>query len=645
MSKFERLFESVQIGNLEIKNRFVMPPMMTRSAEDGMPSGPMVGYYEARAKGGTGLIIVEFTKCESSLEPMISPYHLRIDTEKHQKAFTVLTDAVHVGGGKIALQISPGLGSWVIRKQTCPPGYTPVGPTTFANPELIARPLTTEEVETLVQSFGDAALRAKNAGFDAVEIHGHSSYLLGQFMSPYVNTRDDKYGDLWRLPVEMLKSAKDMAGPDYPVIFRISGDEFIDGGRTIEGSLDICRRMEEAGVDCINVSDGTYYTPISNRIFPYMTLPRGTYEPECKAVRKAVNVPLILAGRLSDPNDALRVVEEGTTDFVGIGRGLVAEPELVRKLEQKRENEIRPCMSCNYCIGSMMTEGCMIKCAVNARVFKEKEYKIGPAEKQKKVSVIGGGPGGMEAARVAAMRGHQVTLYEKGDKLGGYLPAASTPGHKKDIIPYLTWLLSDLKSTDVKIILNKEATPELILEGEPDAVIIAVGATPILPEIPGAASPHVVSAIDVLLGGVTIGDKIVVAGGGLIGCDVAIFLADMGKDVTIVEMLPDVVLDMVEADGSRAQVVKLLAQKGITCLSNLKIEEIIDNGVIAVNNDGARQTIQGDAVVLAMGLQAETGLYDALKGKISDLHAIGDCAEVRKIGDAVREGFFAAYAL
>ncbi|MCP4683017.1 MAG: FAD-dependent oxidoreductase [Desulfobacterales bacterium] len=645
MSKFERLFESVKIGNLEIKNRFVMPPMMTRSAENGTPSEPTVAYYEARAKGGTGLIIVEFTKCETGLEPMVSPYHLRIDTEEHQKAFTALTDAVHRSGGKIALQISPGLGSWVIRKQTCPAGYTPVGPTTFANPEMVARPLTSEEVETLVQSFGDATLRAKNAGFDAVEIHGHSSYLLGQFMSPYVNTRDDKYGDLWRLPVEMLESAKGMAGADYPVIFRISGDEFIEGGRTIEGSVDICRRMEEAGVDCINVSDGTYYTGISNRIFPYMTLPRATYEPECKAIRKAVNVPLILAGRLSNPNDALQIVDEGTTDFVAIGRGLVADPELVNKLEKQKENEIRPCMSCNYCIGSMMSQGCMIKCAVNARVFKEKEYKTGPAEKQKKIFVIGGGPGGMEAARIAAMRGHQVTLYEKGDKLGGYLPAAATPKHKKDILPYLTWLSSNLESTDVNIILNKEATPELVLEAKPDAVIIAAGATPVLPKIPGIEGPNVVSAIDVLLGKATTGDEIVVAGGGLIGCDVGIFLSDMGKRVTIVEMLEDVVLDMVEADGSRAQIVKLLAQKGITCRPNLKMEEIADNGIIASDNDGTKQTIQGDTVVLAMGLQSETGLYNTLKGKISELHAIGDCAEVRKIGDAVREGFFAAYAL
>ncbi len=645
MTKFDKLLEPVRIGNLEMKNRIVMPPMMTRSAENGMPSEAMINYYAERAKGGTGLIIVEFTKCDTALEPVISPLHLRLDTKKHQHAFTSLTEAVHLNGGKIALQISPGLGSWVIRKQTCPEGYQPVGPTTFANPELKARPLTTDEVESLVQSFATATVMAKDAGFDAVEIHGHSSYLLGQFMSPYVNTRTDKYGDLWRLPVEMLESSKALAGVDYPIIFRISGDEFIEGGRTIEGSVEICKRMEDSGIDCINVSDGTYYTPDSNRIFPYMTLPRATYEPESKQIREAVNVPLILAGRLSDPIDALRIVEEGTADFIGIGRGLIADPEIVNKLVKESEGSIRPCMSCNYCIGGMMSSGNGLRCAVNARVFREKELEIESTEKMKKVIVIGGGPGGMEAARVAALRGHRVTLYEKEDRLGGSLPAASTPEHKKDILPFLSWHASDLEKSGADIVLGREATPEFISEEKPDAVIVATGATSIVPKIPGVEGPNVVSSIDVLLERVNTGDEVVVAGGGLVGCDVAIFLADKGRTVSIVEMLPDVVLDMVEGDGSRGQVVKLLAQKGIACYPNLKIEEISDSGIIAGNQDGAMQAITADTVVLALGLAPRTGLMEALKGKVSELHEIGDCAEVRKIGDAVREGFFVAHAL
>ena len=645
MGKFDKLLEPVKIGSLEIKNRIVMPPMMTRSADDGMPSEPMINYYAERAAGGTGMIIVEFTKCDSKLEPVISPYHLRLDTPQHQKAFTALTEAVHRNGSKIALQISPGLGSWVMRKETCPKGYNPVGPTSFANPDLEGRPLTTDEVEDLVQSFAEATVMARDAGFDAVEIHGHSSYLLGQFVSPYVNNRTDKYGDLWRLPVELLEASKAQAGDGYPILFRISGDEFIEGGRTIEGSVEICRRMEDAGIDCIHVSDGTYYRPDSNLIFPYMTLPRATYEPECKAIRAAVKVPLILAGRLSDPIDALRIIEEGTSDIIAVGRGLIADSGLVNKLAQGREDTIRPCMSCNYCIGGMMSTGSGLRCAVNGRVFREAEFKAEQAEKLKKVVVVGGGPGGVETARVASRRGHRVTLFEKQNRLGGHLPSAASPEHKKDIMPFMNWQLSDLEQGGTKVVLGKEATIGSVMQEKPDAVVVATGSSLSVPDIPGVEGSNVVSAIDVLLERATIGDEVVIAGGGLIGCDVAMFLADKGKRVSIVEMLPDVALDMVEADGSRGQVVKLLHQKGVTCRANLKIEEITHDGLVAIDQDGSSQTVKGDTVVFALGLKPRTELYEGLKDKVSELYAIGDCVEVRKIGDAVREGFFTAYGI
>lgn len=645
MAKIDVLFRPKKIGNLEIKNRFVMAPMMTRSAEGGMVTQAMANYYAERAKGGTGLIIVEFTKCESQIEPVISPHHLRIDNQEHQDAFNLLTDAIHSNGAKAALQITPGMGSWVLRKAALPEGYEPVGPTTFASAGQKAHPLATEEVEAIVQSFGAATARAKNAGFDAVEIHGHSSYLLGQFMSPFVNTRKDKYGDLWRLPVELLQAAKTEVGADYPIIFRISGDEFIEGGRNIQGTVEICKRMEEAGVECIHVSDGTYYTPESNLIFPYMTLPRATYEPECKEIRKAVNIPLILAGRLSNPDDALRVVEEGTADFVAVGRGLIADSGLPNKIAERKTDEIRPCLSCNYCISTMIATGSRLQCAVNFEVFKEGELKIVRTEKPKKVVVIGGGPGGMEAARVAAMRGHSTTLYEKEERLGGYLTPASIPEHKKDIRPLIAWLSSEVKKAGVNVLLDREVSVEQIVDMRPDIVIIAVGATPQIPDISGVERPFVVSAIDVLLEKVEVGDVVVVAGGGLVGCDVAAFLADKGKKVTIVEMLSGVAVDVEERDGSRGQVLKLLKERDVTCRTEMKLEEIEEMGVNVSDKEGVRHTIQANTVVLSLGFEPRTELYEALKDKLQEVYAIGDCKEVGKIGDAIRGGAEAGWLI
>lgn len=640
MEKFTKLLEPGRIGKLELKNRIVMPPMVTAyGTYEGMVTDQHVHYYAERARGGVGLIIVEMTKADYYIESWGSSLTLRIDTTKHITPFTDLVKAIHMYRAKAALQLTPGLGSWVAPKETWIPGFQSVGPTTFACPGSVARRLTTEEVEALVHAYGEAAQRARMAGFDAIEIHGHASYLLGQFMSPYVNTRTDKYGELWRLPVELLQSVKAMAGSDFPVIFRLSADEFVEGGRTIEGSKELCKRMEEAGVDAIDISNGTYYTAESNRVFPYMTLPRGTFVPEAAEIKKVVKIPVIVSGKLSSPYDAERVLQEGKADFIGIGRGLIADPELPSKVAEGRVEDIRPCIYCNEgCISATFLRQ-RVSCGVNAQVGKEREYKIEPARKPKKVFVIGGGPGGMEAARVAALRGHWVTLYEKEDRLGGYLIEASTPEHKKDVRPLLAWLSSQVKKAGANVMVGKEVTPEVILEMRPEVVIVAVGATPLIPDIPGAKKPIVVTAIDALLDNAKVGDKVVIAGGGSVGSDVAAFLADKGKKVTIVEMLSGIALDL-EERAIRGQLLIMLAQKGVICLTNMKIEEITDQGVIASDKEGLRHTIKADTVVLALGLKPRTELYEALRGKVAKLYSVGDCAEPRKIGDAIREGFF-----
>lgn len=644
MDNFEKLLEPGRIGEMKVKNRIVMPAMNTLYASgDGMVTDRHVYYYAERARGGVGLIIVEVTQAQTHIESWVSALVLRLDTRKHIFGFTDLTKAIHINGAKAALQLTPSPGSWVLRKENWPPRFQSVGPTTFAFPGAVAHALTTNEVEALVQAYGAAALRARTAGFDAIEMHGHSSYLLGQFMSPYVNTRTDKYGELWRLPVELLQAVKSMAGFDFPVIFRLSGDEFIKGGRTIEGSQELCKHMEEAGVDAIDVSDGTYYTPESNCVFPSMTLPRGTFVAEAAAIKKVVKVPIIVPGKLSDPYDAEQILQEGKADFIGIGRGLIADPELPNKVAEGRLDDIRPCIYCNeLCIGGPMAGRQRLGCQVNAQAGMEREYRIEPTGKQKKVFIIGGGPGGMEAARVAALRGHSVTLYEKENRLGGYLIEASIPEHKKDVRPLVTWMTLQMKKIGVNVVLAKELTPEQILEMSPEVVIVAVGAIPYVPEIPGVQKPSVVTAIDVLRDKVKVGTEVVIAGGGAVGCDVAAFLADKGKRVTIVEMLSGVAHDVEAGANSRGTLLLMLDQKGVTCLTEMKVEEISDEGIIASDKQGARCNIKADTIVLALGFKPRTQRYDALRGKVPELYIIGDCVEPRKIGDATREGFYIA---
>jgi 2,4-dienoyl-CoA reductase-like NADH-dependent reductase (Old Yellow Enzyme family)/thioredoxin reductase len=553
--------------------------------------------------------------------------------------------AMHFGGAKTALQITPGGGSWIIPKELWIPGFQSIGPTTFAFPGSVAHAMTTAEVEKLVELYGLAAWRARWSGFDAIEIHGHSSYLLGQFMSPYVNKRTDKYGELWRLPVELLQSAKSQAGDDFTVIFRISGDEFVEGGRTVEGTIEICKHMEEAGVDAIDVSDGTYYTAEGNVVFPYMTLPHGTFVPEAEKIKKALKVPIIVPGRLSNPYDAEKVLEEGKADFIGVGRGLIADPELPKKVAEGRLEDIRPCISCNECIGNCVKLGRSIGCTMNAQAGMERDYKILPAEKPKNVLIIGGGPGGMEAARVAAQRGHKVTLYEKADKLGGRLIEATVAEHKQDIRVALEWLVTQAKKSGANIVLNKEVTPEMVTKMKPDVVIVAVGGKQLIPEIPGIEKPITVMALDVLLDKVKVGDEVIVEGGGAVGCDVAAYLADQGKKVTIVAR-SDIASDVEMHGGSRGQLLITLEKKGITWLTYTKLEEVTDEGVIATDrNDGTKKTIKGDTVVLALGFEPITDLYEALKDKVPELYAVGDCVEPRKIWDAIHEGFFSAFTI
>lgn len=636
-----KLFEPGKIGKLSIKNRILMCPMGVGGLEE--PQGGLsqrgIDYYVARAKGGTGLIITGLTRVSREIEPLLED-KLIIDSKTCVTWLNELAEAVHDYGAKVAIQLTAGLGRVATLDLLKIAGaVAPSALPAFEDPTIMTRELSTEEIERLVHAFEFSAEILRLAGIDAVELHGHEGYLFDQFITALWNKRTDKYGgDLegrLRFPVEVIEAIKRGAGADFPVIFRFGLKHYIDGGREIEEGLEIARRLEAAGADAFEVDAGCYETWYWAH--PPTTLPPGCMVDMAQMAKRVVKVPVIAVGKLGYPELAERVLQEGKADFICLGRALLADPEWPNKVKKGRLEDIRPCIGCH--------EGCLkrvfdvkyLSCAVNPATGMEREFTIKPAERKKTVLVVGGGASGMEAARVTALGGHKVTLWEKGDALGGNLIPASVPDFKQDYRRLINFLSTQIKKLDVTIELAKEATAELILEMKPDVVFIATGSTSIVPEIPGVGKKMVVTAVDLLLGKQEAGKSVVVVGGGLIGCETALYLAQKGKKLTIVEMLDGVMLDMYSAN--RMHLLKLLADADVNILTETKCLEIRDNGITIADKYGKRSTLEADTVVLAVGLKSNEGLLEALKDKIPEVYAIGDCVEPRKVINAIWEGF------
>lgn len=636
-----RLCEKFRIGQMEVKNRMVMPPMLTRYAsEEGYVTERTKSYYEARAQGGAGLIIVE--SCYVHQDARAYENMLGISDDKFIPGMSELVQAVHRHSAKIAVQLEHG-GKASLTKPVVPSVLPNLG-------GKVPKVLTVDDIAEIVACFADAAVRAKVAGFDGVEIHGAHGYILAQFLSRSSNKRQDIYGgelkNRARFLIEVIKAVREAVGANYPVWCRINGREYgVEEGVTPEEAQETARMAEDAGVDAIHVSAYGPASPGNDPIFYKVVDPLNSpvFTPAiiadlAEGVKKAVTVPVITTGRIT-PEAGERILAEGKADLISIGKGLLADPELPNKVCSGRLDDIKPCILCLQCRDDLVSPNVVgLRCRVNPALGKEVEYKeIAPAKKKPRaVLVVGGGPAGMEAARVAALRGHQVILYEKEPRLGGQLIQAAIAPYKDGIKLLNEYLQTQLKKLGVQIKTGEELSVEKAIEMKPDEVIVATGARPIIPDISGVRRENVVTALEVLSGDKEVGERVIIVGGGEVGCETAEFLADKGKKVTILEMLEQIGVDMLSI--MRPFVIRRLNKAGVMVETTARVVEITDKGVTA-SQDEVSRFFEGDAVVLAIGMMSETNFAQRLRAKLPSVHLAGDCVKPRTIGEAMVEGY------
>jgi len=633
--RFEKLLSPGTIGMMKLRNRIVMPAMIRGySMTDGTVTRRLIDHYAARAKGGIGLAIIEASYVHPSGK--IISQQLGIYDDKCIPGLSDLAGAVKEWGSKVAIQLHHA----GRQTKTSITGMPIVAPSSMPCAVTGGLPveLSTNEVTDLIEAFAQAAKRAKQAGFDAVEIHGAHGYLINQFLSPNTNRRTDKFGgDIngrMTFLLEIMQRTKILVGNEFPIMVRLNGEDLVEGGLEFMECQQIAQKLQTVGVNALHITLGiseAALNPRRPRSLASMYEPRGHIVGYAEQIKKVVNLPVITVGSIT-PEMGEEILKQRGADFIAIGRGLLADPEIPNKLARDKPENIRQCIRCN--------EMCMrvelgIRCTVNPEVGYE-SYGITPAQKGKKVFIIGGGAAGMETARVSSLRGHDVTLFEKNGKLGGHLTEATVPNFKDDLRKYMDWLIREVQKLEVKIELNKEVTSQFIDDAKPDAIVIATGSTTYYPDIPGIDKPIVTTAIDILLGRAVPGNRTLILGGGVLGCETALYLAEQGKSVTIAEMLSAIAIDI-------PMIGRILAAKlvdnGVEILTDLKIIEITDNGVTAITQDKNVVHVKADKVVLAMGLKSQTKLYEELRGRIYEIYLAGDSVEPRRIGEATRDGF------
>ncbi len=630
----KHLFSPFAIKGCRLENRIVMPGLASFLIEDdGSITDKTIEHYRLRAAGGPAMVIME--ACAISEEGIVSPHQARIYHDRFIGGLSKIARVMKSEGSVPAVQIHHGgrqTSSKVIGRKPLAPSPLPC-PTIRGEVE----PLTIDGIHNLVKKFGDAAERAVEAGFELIEIHGAHGYLINQFLSRFSNIREDGYGgDLigrTRFASEIVREIRNRVGKDFPLSFKISAQEFVKNGLTVDESIQILRIILDEGIDVVQVSAGNDATP--EWICQPMFMEKACLADSAQRVKEALNVPVMAVGRINDPFIANEIIEKGKADLVCIGRGLLADPEMPIKAKEGRPEDIRICIACNTCMESIFRKG-RVECLVNPALGREKEMGFHPVESPKRVMVIGAGPGGLNVAWVAARRGHDVSLFEKQGVIGGQLVLGSVTSYKKELLTLIRFQERQINRFGVRCHFNREVTVDTVKTYDPDVVIVATGSLPSLPPVDGIDKPIVVPFTEVLNVEQTIRMKVVVVGGGATGCEVALHLLENGCPVTIVEILPEIAKRL--ETMTRKLLLKKLKEHNAEIMTECRLLRVEDNGVVILRQDNKEVFIEAEKVVIAAGSRPDNRLFDQIKSMGYEVHQVGDCLEPRSAKAAIYEG-------